>query len=420
MALNADWEVGDLVIIRHDRDWWINSATGQLVEHWRFEDPERQKAGYNGKYAYPGPCPLWHRPGGGGSSRRIPQRWLNKVEEMNKPEFFWTELKKCLMYLNYGWVNYKPNMNDYPDGGLLPYKPDPLPLTEAITSIYNIHRVAERSTVDGGRTRIEAYRYSDPVPDEIDFYKMCDFSSINSKGEIAWMGSKFPLLVAEQAWIPDYRLKLYLPKTEVPETRMKGSVVLSWIEGSPIPKVRLLTSSEDPGLVDKMIRLYKEEKEQVWFHWPTEFPGEVTQSFGNDPAYYGQFDCGGEALPGHEGLDLRAFIGTEIYCCYDGVITRVEHIESSGGAYGIQVRVSHDIGGVEYKTTYAHLQAAFDWEVEDEVKRGEVLGLADNTGNSFGSHLHLTLKRMANNANGWPCNIINPTPFFKELQEVKS
>ncbi len=193
---------------------------------------------------------------------------------------------------------------------------------------------------------------------------------------------------------------------------MRGSVVLSWIEGG-MPKVRLLQSSKDPELVDKIIQLYKEEKEQVWFHWPTEFPGEVTQSFGNDPAYYGLFNCGGEALPGHEGLDLRAFTETEIYCCYDGVITRVEHNEV--GAYGIQVRVSHDINGIEYKTTYAHLQAAFDWEVGDEVKGGEVLGLADNTGNSSGSHLHLTLKRMADNDNGWPCSIIDPTPFFKEL-----
>jgi murein DD-endopeptidase MepM/ murein hydrolase activator NlpD len=158
--------------------------------------------------------------------------------------------------------------------------------------------------------------------------------------------------------------------------------------------------------------------DKKWFCWPTEFPGVVTQSFGNDPGYYRRFTCGGSPLLGHEGLDMRAFVGTEIYCCYDGVISRVEHNEDAGGNYGIQVRVEHNIGGIVYKTAYAHLQAAFDWEVGDEVKRGQVLGLADSTGNAFGSHLHLTLKRMAENNNGWPCNIIDPTPYFKETNKT--
>jgi murein DD-endopeptidase MepM/ murein hydrolase activator NlpD len=44
-----------------------------------------------------------------------------------------------------------------------------------------------------------------------------------------------------------------------------------------------------------------------------------------------------------------------------------------------------------YHTIYAHL-SRIDVQVDQNVAAGDLIGLADNTGNSFGSHLHLTLK----------------------------
>ena len=60
----------------------------------------------------------------------------------------------------------------------------------------------------------------------------------------------------------------------------------------------------------------------------------------------------------------------------------------------------------------------------DEVERGQLLGYADSTGNSTGSHLQLTLKKLSWDTvpqtpeqleSNWPSYIIDPTPFFKEL-----
>ena len=117
--------------------------------------------------------------------------------------------------------------------------------------------------------------------------------------------------------------------------------------------------------------------------WPTEFR-KITQHFGANAQYYSQFD-----LPGHEGVDLRAPTGSKIFSVAPGRVYRV-HEEPDNHNYGIHVRVQHQDG---YKTVYGHMEEAFV-EVGQNVKAGQVLGLADNTGNSFGSHLHLTQTRL--------------------------
>jgi murein DD-endopeptidase MepM/ murein hydrolase activator NlpD len=137
---------------------------------------------------------------------------------------------------------------------------------------------------------------------------------------------------------------------------------------------------------------------------PTEYP-VITQEFGNNPDYYGQF-----GLPGHEGLDFRAPGGSQVFAVAPGVV--VESIaHNDGHNYGYRVRIDHEHG---YQTTYAHLQGtAVDKGVY--VEAGDVIGLADSTGNATGSHLHITLKsELAYEGGphyiGYPYNIIDPTP----------
>lgn len=141
-------------------------------------------------------------------------------------------------------------------------------------------------------------------------------------------------------------------------------------------------------------------------HWPTEYR-VITQAFGANPQYYGKF-----GLPGHEGIDIRALHGTNIYSVADGEIAEIKRDERSGHAYGIYIRVNH-IGN--YQTTYAHLkEVRIDLDLGHFVNGGELIGKADNTGNSFGDHLHLTLKHF-NGPTYYPHNIIDPTPFITEL-----
>jgi murein DD-endopeptidase MepM/ murein hydrolase activator NlpD len=138
--------------------------------------------------------------------------------------------------------------------------------------------------------------------------------------------------------------------------------------------------------------------------WPTEYR-HITQHFGANPQNYAQF-----GLPGHEGVDIRAPDGSKIFCVAPGKVIQV-HTRPHGHNYGIFVRVQHQEG---YITIYAHLQKALVAE-GDEVAAGALLGLADNTGNSFGSHLHLTLRKENARYRNWPRNIVDPTPFLLPL-----
>ncbi|MDT8304766.1 MAG: NBR1-Ig-like domain-containing protein [Anaerolineae bacterium] len=142
-------------------------------------------------------------------------------------------------------------------------------------------------------------------------------------------------------------------------------------------------------------------------HWPTEFRF-ITQVYNNDPNYYGQW-----GLTGHEGLDIQARLNSRIFACASGRVELVRH-ESEGHPYGNAVYLRHEGG---YRTTYAHLQEVHVAQ-GDQVAGGQMLGLAGNTGNSRGAHLHLTLYKDDATARGetaQPRDIIDPTPFINAL-----
>lgn len=137
--------------------------------------------------------------------------------------------------------------------------------------------------------------------------------------------------------------------------------------------------------------------------WPTDYP-VITQPFGAHPEIYQQW-----GLPGHEGVDIRAPMNTNIYAAADGEVYLVD--DDPAGAYGKQVRIRHRDG---YRTIYAHLNTILVRQGEF-VKAGQRIALADSTGNSSGSHLHLALKHEGATARGetnYPRDIIDPTPFL--------
>jgi murein DD-endopeptidase MepM/ murein hydrolase activator NlpD len=137
--------------------------------------------------------------------------------------------------------------------------------------------------------------------------------------------------------------------------------------------------------------------------WPTEHQ-TITQGFGLNPQWYSKFN-----LPGHEGLDIRAPMHSKIFACADG---EVYAIDTTGNhPYGIHIRIKHDNG---YKTIYAHLETVLV-ELGQKVTRKQYIGIADSTGNSSGSHLHLTLKKDGATLRGetnYPNDIIDPTPYM--------
>lgn len=83
----------------------------------------------------------------------------------------------------------------------------------------------------------------------------------------------------------------------------------------------------------------------------------------------------------HYGIDIKAQTGDTIYAAFDGKI-RVKQFDRKG--YGYYVVIRH-LNGLE--TLYGHLSKFLVTE-NDFVMSGDPIGLAGNTGRSFGSHLH--------------------------------
>lgn len=149
---------------------------------------------------------------------------------------------------------------------------------------------------------------------------------------------------------------------------------------------------------------FAQKRRPFYLLWPTNY-AVITQKYGANPQIYSRF-----GVPAHEGLDIRALPNTYIYACAEGTVYRV-HTNPDSHPYGIHVRIRHRLG---YKTVYGHL--AQPWvEVGQNVTAGQVIGLADTTGATVASHLHLTLKLVGATRRGetrYPKDIIDPTPFM--------
>ncbi len=147
--------------------------------------------------------------------------------------------------------------------------------------------------------------------------------------------------------------------------------------------------------------------------WPSDYrPEHVTQHWGENPDTYARF-----GQPGHGGVDIRAPHGTPIRVVADGRVFRAEHDPSLSG-FGIHVRVEHRNGTEQ--TIYGHFDRIEGGVgVGSLVEAGDILGYADNTGFSFGSHLHFARKRpgevYVDEHGTWPFNLWDPSPLLAPL-----
>lgn len=139
---------------------------------------------------------------------------------------------------------------------------------------------------------------------------------------------------------------------------------------------------------------------------------------------------------GHDGTDYPMAPRNTILAAADGVVVDVATNRNEGypaarprwcpswAGYtpvtGMVVR--HSVNGVEYKTTYWHLDAGAigtsprtgqTYRVGDTILRGEMLGLSGNTGCSTGAHLHFGVQRngFATDPYGWCGPSADPYPY---------
>lgn len=143
-------------------------------------------------------------------------------------------------------------------------------------------------------------------------------------------------------------------------------------------------------------------------------PFKITQEFGNNPAYYGQF-----GLKGHEGIDLIPTTSDwAVFCLADGVVVTDDDIagDPRTDAYGKFVTIWHP--SIKKATMYCHLAENYV-SLNQQLKEGQALGKMGATGNSTGPHLHLNLFDVDDNGvrlnrnNGY-LGGINPKPFLEE------
>lgn len=157
----------------------------------------------------------------------------------------------------------------------------------------------------------------------------------------------------------------------------------------------------------------------------------INQAFGkNATGVYAS-----QGMRGHNGIDYRAPHGTPVLAAHDG--TAYYQIDGNGG-HGVVIitddEYEYGMGTALFKTIYWHLcdsvrERQYRSPLEDfpwgkAVKRGEVIGYADNTGQSTGDHLHFGLKPVAKGEsrnsfynleqdNGY-YGAIDPAPYFQK------
>lgn len=92
-----------------------------------------------------------------------------------------------------------------------------------------------------------------------------------------------------------------------------------------------------------------------------------------------------KSRPGHNGVDLRAAVGTPVLAVAAGTVERAGWDPSGGGNF---VRLRHADGT---STHYAHLDSV-NTTRGAHVSAGDVIGHSGNTGASRGPHLHFAHK----------------------------
>jgi murein DD-endopeptidase MepM/ murein hydrolase activator NlpD len=99
----------------------------------------------------------------------------------------------------------------------------------------------------------------------------------------------------------------------------------------------------------------------------------------------------------HEGLDLAAPEGTEVYACREGTVQEIGY----NAIYGNYVLLQHEGG---WTSLYGHLSAVLT-VLHKNLQSGSLLGRVGSTGQSTGPHLHFELRQ-----NGKPLNPANVLP----------
>lgn len=132
--------------------------------------------------------------------------------------------------------------------------------------------------------------------------------------------------------------------------------------------------------------------------WPTE------PKFKNITTYFDAARNINDVSGYHNGIDIEADGGSNIYAAVGGKVVAAEWMD----AYGYTVIIQHPDLGVY--TFYAHASQVLT-SAGAQVKQGDVIGKVGSTGNSSGNHLHFGICDSLQA--GWPARTYyDPMSYF--------
>lgn len=131
----------------------------------------------------------------------------------------------------------------------------------------------------------------------------------------------------------------------------------------------------------------------------------VGNLFGANPDTYKQFD-----LNGHNGLDFVLPQGKPIYAACDGDLIFRNDLDEKGNykGFGKYARIENADGW----TYYAH-QLRFEG-TDRKVKALDLIGYADSTGFSTGSHVHFGFRPRVHDLKNGFGGCVDPLPFLTD------
>ena len=101
----------------------------------------------------------------------------------------------------------------------------------------------------------------------------------------------------------------------------------------------------------------------------------------------------GACSTNHRGVDWALSYGTEIRAMADGVVTEVGTPAGIAGSLGYWMTIEHVVNGQRVVSLYAHLiEDSNPYQVGDDVRGGDVIGLLGSTGVTTAPNLHFELE----------------------------
>ena len=134
-------------------------------------------------------------------------------------------------------------------------------------------------------------------------------------------------------------------------------------------------AAQSPSTVEfEQVRMqrWKQVAQSIQLSWPVK-NARLTSQFGWRK---------GEA---HDGVDLRAKVGTPVFAAHDG---RVLYAGNGISGYGVLVVIRHSTG---LATVYAH-NSRIRVRRGQVVRRGQLIALSGATGRASGPHVHFEVR----------------------------